>query len=98
MTRPLVINPLAEADLAEAKTWYDLRQPGLGDAFLARVEVVFLTISQFPQMYALEYADLRVGPVKRYPYLVVYRIDDDQITVVAVYPSRCDPQGWQARA
>jgi hypothetical protein len=36
--------------------------------------------------------------VRRFPYAVIYRIDDDQTTVVAVYHSRRDPRGWQSRA
>jgi hypothetical protein len=40
----------------------------------------------------------RLALVRRFPYAVVYRIDDDQITVVAVYHMHRDPRGWQSRA
>lgn len=41
MSLPLVINPLAEMDLAEARDWYEHRRTGLGDEFLICVDEVF---------------------------------------------------------
>ena len=41
MNLPLIINPEAEADLIEAKAWYDARRPRLGDDFLLCVEEAF---------------------------------------------------------
>ena len=38
MTQRLVIRPEAEADLREALAWYEGRQLGLGDEFLAEVK------------------------------------------------------------
>jgi mRNA-degrading endonuclease RelE of RelBE toxin-antitoxin system len=35
--------------------------------------------------------------VRRFPYVVVYRIDDEQITVVAVYHTSRNPRGWRRR-
>ena len=98
MSLKLIINPEAEADLAEAKQWYDNRRLGLGDQFLTCVEAVFNRICRHPLLHATVYRDLRMTLVRRFPYAVVYRVDDDQITVVAVYHTRRDPRGWQLRA
>lgn len=38
MSLPLVITPEAEADLAEAKAWYDGKRQGLGEEFVWCVE------------------------------------------------------------
>jgi hypothetical protein len=35
--------------------------------------------------------------VRRFPYGVFYRVDSDQIAVLAVYHSKRDPRGWQVR-
>lgn len=35
--RPLIVEPDAEAELAEGMTWYEERQPGLGAALLGEV-------------------------------------------------------------
>jgi hypothetical protein len=36
MSLPLVVNPRAEADLEEAKAWYEGERAGLGDDFMRR--------------------------------------------------------------
>jgi len=95
---PLVINPDAEADLKEAKTWYDAQRAGLGDEFLDCVDEMFEQIRQLPKLGRQVYASLRRRLVRRFPYSIIYRIDDDQITVIAVYHGKRDPRGWQKRA
>ncbi len=97
MRLPLVVNPEAEADLADAKAWYDEQRPGLGDRFLQRIEETLSSVEQMPELRGKFFEDLRVALVDRFPYVIVYRIDDDQITVVAVYHARRDPRGWQSR-
>jgi plasmid stabilization system protein ParE len=97
VNRPLVVNPEAEADMAEAKAWYDDQRPGLGDDFLDRVADTFAEIRRRPEMRARVFEELRLALVGRFPYAVVYRVDEDQITVVAVYHARRDPRGWRPR-
>lgn len=97
MNRPLIVNPEAETDLANARAWYDLQRMGLGDEFLECVDEAFDSLRRTPDLFARVFDELRLVRVRRFPYLVVYRIDDDQITVVAVYHSRRDPLGRQSR-
>lgn len=98
MSLPLVINPKAEADLAEVKAWYNGERDGLGDEFLECVDEAFGQIRALPNVSRKVYLDLRRKLVRRFPYAVFYRVDEDQITVVAVYHCKRDPRGWQKRA
>lgn len=98
MSPPLVVNPEAEADLADARAWYDGQRPGLGDELLDCVDEVFEHLRRSPELYGKVFEDLRLPRVRRFPYLFVYRIDDDHSRVVAVYHGRRDPRGWQGRA
>ena len=98
MSLPLIINPDAEADLAEAKAWYDAQRPGLGDALLDRAGEAFSRLRHSPLLYGKVFEDLRMALVARFPYAIIYRVDELQITVVAVYHTRRDPRGWQERA
>ena len=97
MTRPIVLNPEAQHDLAEARAWYELRRQGLGDELLDGVEEILEGVSANPFLYAKVHRDLRIALVKRFPYLVVYRVDETQITVAAVYHTRRNPRGWKRR-
>lgn len=97
MNLPVVVSPEADDDLAAAKSWYDDQRPGLGDDFLLCVEQAFEIIQRMPSLYAKVFHDLRLALVRRFPYAVIYRADDDQITIVAVYHTRRDPRSWQHR-
>ena len=97
MSLPVVVNPEAEADLAEAKAWYDGQRPGLGDELLDCVGEVLDRLRHTPELYGKAFQELRLALVRRFPYAVVYRADDDQVTVVAIYHTRRDPRGWQQR-
>jgi toxin ParE1/3/4 len=96
--RPLIVNPEAEADLADAKAWYDHQRPELGDDFLRRVGETLSSVERMPELRGKFFEELRVALVDRFPYAVVYRIDDEQITVVAVYHTSRNPRGWQDRS
>ena len=98
MSRPVIVNPEAEADLADAKAYYDRQRSGLGDDFLERVGEVLNSLGETPERHAKVFQELRRSLVRRFPYAVFYRVDDDQVTVVAVYHTRRDPRGWQGRA
>jgi len=36
--------------------------------------------------------------VRRFPFVIYYEIETDEIVVYAVWHYRRDPQGWQQRA
>jgi plasmid stabilization system protein ParE len=95
---PLIVNPEAEADLDEARRWYEAERTGLGDELIDAVGDVLQRVQQAPRLYAKVFQNLRLALVRRFPYLIVYRIDEDQITVVAVYHAHRDPRDWQSRA
>ena len=97
MKPPIIISPEAETDISEAKSWYENQRSGLGDEFVGCVDEAFEQIRQWPNLSPKVFLDLRRKVVRRFPYLVIFRIDDDQITVVAVYHGKRDPRGWQGR-
>ena len=98
MSLPLIINPDAEIDLDQARSWYNTQRTFLGDEFLECVEEALEQIRQMPKTPRKVYLVLRRKLVRRFPYAIFYRIDDDQITVVAVYHCKRDPKGWHDRA
>jgi plasmid stabilization system protein ParE len=97
MTLPLIITPQAEADLAEAKISYQRKRKGLGDEFVLCVEEALDRICLFPKSGTEVFPGVRRVVVRRFPYGVFYRVDPDQIAVIAVYHGHRDPRGWQSR-
>lgn len=97
MTRKFIVHPDAEADLALAKRWYDEQRTGLGSEFMLCVAEAFEKVRASPEFSAKVFQELRAARVRRFPYQVIFRVDDSQIMVVAVYHTHRDPRGWQGR-
>lgn len=95
--RKLVVTALAEADLQEARDWYEGQRTGLGDEFVEAVGATVGRIQAFPHSHAPAFLDLRAAPVRRFPYLVIYRLDSETVFVVAMFHGARDPGGWQIR-
>jgi plasmid stabilization system protein ParE len=95
---PLIVNPEAEADLDEATRWYEAQRPGLGGELLDCVHEAFVRLRTSPLLHAKVFQELRLALVRRFPYAVIYRADDDQVTVIAVYHTSRNPRYWQDRA
>ena len=93
----MIILPEAEADLSEAQEWYDQQRMGLGADLLQCVEETLRRIDQLPEMHGIVHKDVRRAVVRRFPYVVYYRVVAGEATVVAIMHSRRNPQDWQSR-
>jgi toxin ParE1/3/4 len=98
MSLPIHFRPQAEQDLAEAGTWYEEQQPGLCGRFLSEVEASLERVADNPHMYAVVEEDIRSCGLRRFPYLLYYRLLDDRIEVLAVLHGSRDPAAWRERA
>jgi plasmid stabilization system protein ParE len=97
MNRRLTLQPEAEADLAAAFRWYESQRFGLGTEFMQCVEAVFDRIRETPQLYPVVYHSVRQALVRRFPYVVCYVDDGDDVDVIAVFHGHRDPTAWQVR-
>ena len=98
MNLSLILTPEAEDDLAVAKAWYNRQRAGLGEEFIEQVEKALHRISDMPELASEVYPGVRRVVLRRFPYGIFYRDDEDQVAVIAVYHSKRDPKGWQERA
>ena len=98
MSLPVVLRPEARDEFDNAFDWYEQRRLGLGVDFVAQVQEVFDRISATPELYAQIFHDVRRGVVRHFPYSVFYKVEPQQVVVLAVFHSNRDPNIWQARA
>jgi len=98
MSLPLVFQAGVRDDIDEAYDWYEKQRRGLGEDFLAAIQVVLDRIESTPEIHAPIYKAARQGRLKRFPYAVYYRIEPDRIAVIAVHHSKRNPRIWQSRA
>ena len=82
--------PRAEADVAEARDWYDQQRPGLGREFLQVVRQALMELEQHPQRHAVYYRGIRRILTHRFPYKLFYTIQDERVEVLRVLHSRRD--------
>ena len=92
MTVTLIVQPEAEADLAEAYRWYETQRPGLGQEFLETVDRAFERIAEQPLRHATVHRDTRRTFLRRFPYVVFHVLRDDRVHVFAVLHQRRNPR------
>ena len=98
MSLPVVLRPEASRDAGEARDHFDSRQPGLGQAFLLRLNDTLIRIGMFPEMYGLAWQNVRAALLKKFKYVVYYLAHADRVEVIAVMFGGRDPSAWQSRA
>jgi plasmid stabilization system protein ParE len=95
MSLPLRFSRAAKRDIDLAFVWYEKQKPGLGDELLEAVEECLKRVADGPEMFAIVRLDLRVALVRRFPYLVVFRIRPDRIRISAVVHASRHPRHWK---
>jgi plasmid stabilization system protein ParE len=98
MKLPVVLLPEAQAEFYEAFDWYEQRRAGLGVQFVDRVQEVFDRVSAAPHLYEQVFRDVRRAVIRGFPYLILYRVADQQVVVLAVFHGKRDPAVWKSRA
>jgi toxin ParE1/3/4 len=93
-----IIQPEAEADIAEAGDWYERQVPGLGTDFILAVDRTLAAIRQNPLQYQTVWRQFRRAGVVRFPYSIIYRASAENITVVACLHGRRNPKLWKRRS
>jgi plasmid stabilization system protein ParE len=94
---PIRFLPEAKDEFDAAADWYEQQRPGLGVDFVAQVRDVLQRIAANPRLHATVYQDVRKAVVKRFPYVVLYREDQAEVIVIAVFHTSRDPSSWQSR-
>jgi plasmid stabilization system protein ParE len=67
MNRELIIQPEAEAEIAEAFDWYEARASGLGSEFLLVLDATFNSVLRNPDSYPEAYKDVHRALLRRFP-------------------------------
>lgn len=90
-------HPDARVDAIEAYDWYAERSPMAADAFQAELERAGEAICRSPLIWGNYLFGTRRYLLKRFPYLVVYRVVDLRIEIIAVAHGRRRPGFWTHR-
>jgi plasmid stabilization system protein ParE len=97
MSLAIEFRPEAVADVVEARRWYEEQEPGLGEGFGESLEEIIDRIFSMPRMYPVVDGGTRRGKLRKFPFLIYYRVVADRIEVLAVLHGSRDPRLSRAR-
>lgn len=103
MTLAFDFHPEAQAEFAADVDWYDARETGVGGRFAEAVRAAIDAAVDDPAAWA-KWPGWEREPVVRskgvtgFPYRVVYFVDRDVLTIVAVAHAKRRPGYWRDRA
>lgn len=101
MSWTVEFRPEVEEDVAEAASWYEARQEGLGDDFIREVMRVWDRLAVDPITASRHGAmkDIRWRFPDRFPYRVIYQMDksSSHVLVLAVLHAARHDRHWKAR-
>jgi len=97
MNHALEFLPDAMLDVEEAFLWYQAVSQRLSERFQVQLELSLNAIQSNPQAFHLLNAKARCKKLKGFPYLVVYAMRRDVISIIAVIHERKNPTTWKRR-
>ena len=98
MTLPIDFHLEAVNEVDAAYDWYDEQRRGLGEEFLETLLQQLDDIQARPESWAVLYRKIRACPMRRFPYIIYYRVLPERINVVAVQHGHRSPRAWRSRA
>jgi plasmid stabilization system protein ParE len=84
----------AQREVDDAVAWYDEREEDLGRDFLDELDRVIRRVKSFPLASTEIEPGIRKCLLARFPYGLIYGIDEDLIIVIAVSHLHRQPRYW----
>lgn len=92
MSYEIQVRRAAELDIAEAQVWYESQQTGLGEEFRTEISRVADRLAETPLIYRKVHGDVRRAIVRRFPYLIWYRVIGETVNILACSYGGRDPK------
>ncbi len=92
MTYHLAFRPEVEEDAIAGYIWYEEKAKGLGEEFLRLFYAKAREIPRNPLLFRNVYNDFRRQLLKRFPYAIYFRIEDEKIVVFGLFHCARDPR------
>lgn len=98
-TKPFSIEILyeAEIDFDTSYEYYYEDNPKVADTFYREINLAFENIKQNPNSFPTVYKDVRKYVIKKFPFVIYYRIVDEIIQVIAIFHTSRSPEIWNER-
>lgn len=81
MPYTIFVTPTATEDIAAAVEYYNALSPDLGYLFADLLSSYFDRIAALPTASPVRYKNVRCKPMKRFPYLTTFIINEDSYSL-----------------
>ena len=96
MAYNLIITPEADDNIVKACIYYDGIQDGLSDRFLSDLLSIYQVLIENPQYFSYISSKkknrLRDVKISKFPYVIIFDIKDDVVTVYSVFHTSKKPK------
>jgi plasmid stabilization system protein ParE len=98
MVQPSIeFHPNAIDEARTARLWYAERSDSAANAFVTELDIAIERITSAPESCPVYLHGTRRYLLKRFPYVVVFRVRSIQLQVIAVAHGRRMPGYWRNR-
>ncbi|HBR11803.1 MAG TPA: plasmid stabilization system [Chryseobacterium sp.] len=87
----LEIKEEANLEIIDAYSYYENQQSGLGETFFEQLGLYFKRITENPKHFEIK-NNYREAYIKKFPYLIIYRIEEDNVVVYSVFSTAQNPK------
>ena len=87
----------AQRELRSGTTFYEAQHPGLGKDFVFEVRRLCRHIVETPRLGTEIQPGVRRRMVRRFPYAVLYAVENSEIIVLAIAHQSRRPDYWTSR-
>jgi hypothetical protein len=93
----VVFSPQASSEFDEGEHYYEQQVPGLGGRLRKEVKEALVRLRSWPLACAIEKGNIRRLILSRFPYKLLYSVENDHIYIIAVAHLHRAPDYWIGR-
>ncbi len=90
----IVFSKYAKLELEDATHFYELEFEGLGRRFKEEIKKAAIRVSEYPKAWSIERGEVRKCLLHKFPYKLLYSIEEDHIFIIAVAHLHRKPDYW----
>jgi plasmid stabilization system protein ParE len=93
----VIFTRIATQELEDAVRFYELEYAGLGRRFKEEVKKATLRVADYPKAWSIERGEVRKCLLHRFPYKLLYSVEEDHVLVIAIAHQHRKPDYWVGR-
>ena len=93
----VIFTRIATQELEDAVRFYELEYAGLGRRFKEEVKKAAVRVAEYPKAWSIERGEVRKCLLHRFPYKLLYSVEEDHVLVIAIAHQHRKPDYWVGR-